>query len=187
MPGLSGTDNSNNHSPLPTPSSNPHIPIHSNNSIPTCRNSSNNLRIPSPVSLAHTILLLITHTPPCPRYLRIPSPWSLLLTYPVLIPSVLESVFLPCTHHRLRRLLRAPLIVLRITNSTKISTRNILLLLSTHLILWTRADGLIPTSLMLINTTRTTNNLSLCSSCDLSRAEIIFPTLHLLLQTPGSK
>jgi len=187
MPGLSGTDNSSNHSLLPTPSSSPRIPISSSNSIPTHRNSSSNLHIHNLVSLAPTILLHTRHTLRCPRYLLILSLWSLPPTYPGLTPSALGWAFLHYTHHRLRHLLQAPLIVLKTTNSTKISTRNILLLLSTRLILWTRAGGFSTTSLMLISITHTINNLSLCSNYDLSRAEIIFPTLLRLLQTPDSK
>jgi hypothetical protein len=188
MPGLFGTDNNSSPSPRRTRSS-PLIRIHSSNSSILTRNnnSSSSLHIPNPVSLVHTILLLTRHILQCPRYLLTLSPWSLPPTSLVLIPSVLESVSLRCMHRRLLRRPRLPLIVLKITNNTTISTPSILLLLNTRLSPWTRADGFSTTSLILISTTHTTNNPSLCSSCGLSRAGTISPTLPRLPRTLGNR
>jgi hypothetical protein len=190
MPGLSGTDNSSNSNPLRTLNSSLLIHISSsNNSIPTRRNnnSSSSLPIRNLASLAHTTLLLTRPILRCPRYLLTLSPWSLLLTYPVPIPSVLVWVSLLCTHRRLHHLLQPPLAVLIISNNTTMPTRNMLLPHNIPLIPWTRVDGSNTISLMPTSTTHTTNNPSLCNSSDLSRAETISPTHLRLLQTPGSR
>jgi hypothetical protein len=190
MPGLSGTDNSSNSSPLRTLSSSPLIHIsNSNNSIPTRRNNhiNSSLRIRNPVSLAHTILPLTRPTLRCLRYLLTLSPWSLLLTYLVPIRLVLVWAFLHCTHRRLHHHLQPPLVVLIISNNITMPIRNILLPHNIPLIPWMRVDGFSTTSLMQTSTTHTTSNLSLCSSCGLSRAETISPTHLRLLQTLGSR